>query len=89
MAEVNDAGRCDGDCGRAWTLKLSDNGHVYSTAIFAIAVGMNMGRGAKDEHQEADRRNRSYARTVARKSRSGSVTVQHQYTRILKVAGSG
>ena len=68
MAEVNDAGRCDGDCGRAWTLKLADNGHVYSTAIFAIAVGMNMGRGAKDEHQEADRSNRSYARTGARKS---------------------
>jgi len=40
---------------------------VYGTAILAIRVGMNMGRGAKDEHQEGDRGNRSHERTVARK----------------------
>jgi len=38
---------------------------------------MNMGRGAKDEHQEGDRSNRSYERTVARKSRCRSANVQH------------
>jgi hypothetical protein len=41
---------------------------VYGTAILAIGVGMNMGRGAKDEHQEGDRSNRSYERTVVQKS---------------------
>jgi hypothetical protein len=41
---------------------------VYGTAILAIRVGMNVGRGPEDEHQEGDRSNRSYERTVARKS---------------------
>jgi hypothetical protein len=41
---------------------------VDGTAILAIRVGMNMGRGAKDKHQERNRSNRSYERAVARKS---------------------
>lgn len=68
LPKINDAGGRDGNRRRAWTLELSDNGHVYGTAILAIRVGMNMGRGAKDEHQEGDRSDRSYERTVARKS---------------------
>jgi hypothetical protein len=36
--------------------------------MIAIGIHMNMGRGAKDEHQEGDRSNRSRENTAARKS---------------------
>jgi hypothetical protein len=69
VPKVRDADGRDGHRRRAWTFELADNGHVYCAAIIAIGVDMNMGRGAKDEHQEGDRGNRSDERTVARKSR--------------------
>src|ERR1019366_6023553 len=45
LPKINDAGGRGGNRWRAWTLELSDNGPVYGTAILAIRVGMDMGRG--------------------------------------------
>ena len=68
LPEISDGGERNNDWRRAWTFELSDNGHVYSTVMIAIGGDMNMGRRAKDEHQEGDRSNRSHVATAAQKS---------------------